>query len=67
MNPGRRELALSILRASLSPAGFETARNVMKLNDTVREMTGSGEEYGEWLYWLSIMGIPSSTEPWGWQ
>ncbi len=39
----------------------------MKLNDTVREMTGSGEEYGEWLYWLSIMGIPSSTEPWGWQ
>jgi hypothetical protein len=24
-------------------------------------------EYGEWVYWLSIFGTPSATEPWGWQ
>ncbi|MBV9602173.1 MAG: DUF3500 domain-containing protein, partial [Chloroflexi bacterium] len=23
--------------------------------------------YGEWLYWLSIFGRPSTDEPWGWQ
>jgi hypothetical protein len=25
------------------------------------------EEYGEWLYHLTVMGAPSTTEPWGWQ
>jgi len=67
MSLEQRERALAVLQASFSPQGFEIARNVMKLNDTVREMTGRDEEYGEWLYWLSIMGTPSSSEPWGWQ
>jgi hypothetical protein len=39
----------------------------MHLNETVVEMTGRLSEYGEDLYWLSIMGLPSATEPWGWQ
>jgi len=39
----------------------------MHLNETVQEMTGRLDEYGEDLYWLSIMGTPSATEPWGWQ
>ncbi len=67
MSLEQRERALAVLQASLSPQGFATVRNVMKLNDTVREMTGRGEEYGEWLYWISILGQPSSGEPWGWQ
>ena len=25
------------------------------------------EEYGEWLYHLTVMGTPSANEPWGWQ
>jgi hypothetical protein len=25
------------------------------------------QEYGEWLYWITIMGEPSATEPWGFQ
>ena len=39
----------------------------MKLNDSIREITGSDEELGEWLYWLSVLGEPSLAEPWGWQ
>ena len=39
----------------------------MKLNEVIREITGRDEEYGEWLYWLSLMGTPSRDEPWGWQ
>ena len=39
----------------------------MKLNDSIREITGSDEELGEWLYWLSALGEPSLDEPWGWQ
>jgi hypothetical protein len=39
----------------------------MRLNETIREITGKDDEYGEWLYWLSIFGTPSAEAPWGWQ
>jgi hypothetical protein len=67
MSAGQRERAIDLLRQSLSPSGFETARSIMKLNEVIGEITGRWEEYGEWLYWLSIMGTPSESEPWGWQ
>lgn len=67
MSPAQRDGALALLRASLSVKGFGTARDVMKLNEVIREITGKDDEYGEWLYWLSIMGTPSAAEPWGWQ
>jgi hypothetical protein len=63
----QRERALALLRSCLSLAGFDASRNVMRLNETIREITGRDDEYGEWLYWLSIMGTPSAEEPWGWQ
>ncbi len=40
----------------------------MKLNHTLAELNNNNfEEYGEWLYHLTVMGTPSATEPWGWQ
>ncbi len=67
MAPDQRELAFNLLREGFSPSGFELARNIMKLNESIREITGSNEELGEWLYWMSILGQPSLEEPWGWQ
>ena len=62
-----RAHALSLLRETLSLDGFRTARDVMRLNEFIGQVTGSRTEYGEWLYWLSMMGTPSPDEPWGWQ
>jgi hypothetical protein len=67
MTDAQRDRAFALLKETLSARGFETARDVMRLNKTVMEMTGRLDEYGEDLYWLSIMGKPSTTEPWGWQ
>lgn len=40
----------------------------MRLNETLGELnSGNFEEYGEWLYHITVMGTPSPTEPWGWQ
>ena len=40
----------------------------MKLNHTLGELNNNDfEEYGEWLYFITVMGTPSATEPWGWQ
>src|SRR3981081_3609689 len=63
----QRALALGMVEARLSARGFETARALMRLNETFGEITGKWDEYGEWLYWLSIFGTPSADEPWGWQ
>ena len=60
-------MAMGLLKESLSPDGFKLARDIMKLNESILEITGSDDEYGEWLYWMSIMGNPSANEPWGWQ
>jgi len=67
MTDAQCDRAFALLKETLSTQGFETARDVMRLNQTVMEMTGRQDEYGEDLYWLSIMGTPSATEPWGWQ
>ena len=67
MSHAQRERALALVRESLSAHGFKTARDIMRLNELVRAITGSQSEYGEWLYWLSVMGTPSHDGPWGWQ
>jgi hypothetical protein len=63
----KRAAALALVRSTMSAAGFAGARNVMKLNEHVAELTGRVEEYGEWYYWMSVFGTPSATAPWGWQ
>lgn len=67
MSEEQRALAFELLKASLSAKGFEKTRDIMKLNETLAELTNKPEEYGQWFYSVSIMGEPSATEPWGWQ
>jgi hypothetical protein len=63
----QRDLAFELLRASLSARGLQQTRDVMRLNETIAEMTRRLNEYGEWLYFLTVMGTPSADKPWGWQ
>jgi hypothetical protein len=63
----KREAAFALMRASLSAKGFEKSRDIMRLNGYVAEVLNNPEEYGEFLYHLTVMGRPHDTEPWGWQ
>ncbi|HEX6306852.1 MAG TPA: DUF3500 domain-containing protein [Longimicrobiales bacterium] len=67
MTEEQRARAFDLIRASLSTRGFEKSRNVMRLNGHLADVLERPGEYGEFLYWLTIMGSPSGTEPWGWQ
>ncbi len=67
LDPAQRGAALGLIEASSSAAGYESARNIMKLNEHAGELTGNKEEFAEWYYWISIFAEPSLTEPWGWQ
>jgi hypothetical protein len=68
MSESQRDAAFGLLRASLSAKGLKLTRDIMRLNHTLGELNNNNfVEYGEWLYFITIMGEPSATEPWGWQ
>ena len=67
MTEGQREQAFELMRTALSAKGFKLSRDIMRLNETIAELTGEHDRYSEWLYYLTFMGEPSETEPWGFQ
>jgi hypothetical protein len=68
MTEPQREAAFGLLQASLSAKGLKLSRDIMKLNHTLGELNHDNfDEYGEWLYHVTMMGQPSAAEPWGWQ
>jgi len=68
MTDAQRESAIGLLRASLSAKGLKQSRDIMNLNHTLGELNNNDfEQYGDSLYWITVMGTPSEKEPWGWQ
>jgi len=68
MSEPQRDAAVALLRASLSADGLKLTRDIMHLDHTLGELNHDNfERYGEWRYWITVMGEPSPTEPWGWQ
>ena len=66
----QRELGLSVIAATLSSTGYATTREAMRLNGMLGELIGTDrypDSLTEFCYRLTIFGVPSSTEPWGWQ
>jgi len=67
MTEAQRTAAFALVGAGLSARGLEQTRNIMRLNESIAEITNKFEEYGEWLYHITVMGEPHATGPWGWQ
>jgi hypothetical protein len=68
MSEKQRDAAFGLLRAGLSARGLKLTRDIMKLNQTLGELNNNDfAQYGEFRYYITVMGKPSPTEPWGWQ
>lgn len=67
MSEAQREAAFAMMSSALSAKGLKKTQDIMKLNGTLAELANNFNEYGEWLYWITIMGEPSTEKPWGWQ
>ena len=67
MTEAQRAAAFGLLAASLSARGMKLTRDIMKLNETLAELTDDHQFLGEWFYYFTVMGKPSATEPWGFQ
>jgi hypothetical protein len=62
-----REGVLAVLRAGMSPHGYELSRDVMRLNRFLGDLVGGPAVLGEWSFTFCLFGTPSASEPWGWQ
>ncbi len=68
MDAKQQDAAWALLDSALSTKGVTLARDIMHLNETLGELTNNNfVEFGEGKYWLTFMGTPSASEPWGWQ
>ncbi|WP_230532032.1 DUF3500 domain-containing protein [Microvirga roseola] len=68
MSESQRGAAIDLLRTSLSAKGLQQTQDIMRLNHTLGELNGNDfDEYGEGKYWITMMGEPHPSEPWGWQ
>lgn len=61
------EAILALVRASLSPEGYERVREAMALNGYLGELVDLPAVMNERSYWFSLFGTPSGSDPWGWQ
>lgn len=67
MTPKQRSAAFDLMRASLSARGFELTEAIRKTDQTLKELNDGAPWLDEDLYYFTVMGQPSATEPWGWQ
>lgn len=65
MAAAERELAMSLLAASLSRTGYEKATGVMKLAAVLKETRNFGRGAG--AYAFAVFGKPEPDELWGWR
>jgi uncharacterized protein DUF3500 len=67
LSDSQRDAVFGMLAAALSARGMKMTRDIMRLNETLAEMSGDHDFLGEWFYYITVMGIPSPTAPWGFQ
>jgi hypothetical protein len=68
MDARQRDVAFGLMRSALSAKGMKLSRDIMRLNYTLGELNHDDfVRYGEWLYWITVMGEPSKDKPWGFQ
>jgi hypothetical protein len=67
MSDPQKAAAWKLITSSLSVKGVENVRNIMKTEQRLLEINNEPIRYGEEKYYITVMGIPSSEEPWGWQ
>jgi hypothetical protein len=67
MSGEERRLALAMLRASSSAAGYRKALDIMALQGVLRRMsTGIGDPFDPDRYYVSVFGTPDA-RVWGWR
>lgn len=62
-----RQRALDLVRASLSPEGYDLTHAMMLINGFLGEVVGLETVLNEFSYNIALYGDPDLRAPWGWQ
>ena len=65
LKPTQRVAVMAILRAGLSPAGYEKVEGIVAGDEELRKSSGGGSPmFGQDEFYVSFVGAPSATKPW---
>ncbi|KIW64013.1 hypothetical protein PV04_08973 [Phialophora macrospora] len=65
LDPPVRDGVLAVLRATLSPEGYEKAISAMRINGFLGELVNGTAVMNDFSYNFVLFGVPSTTAPWG--
>ncbi|KAL4888833.1 hypothetical protein BDV59DRAFT_210956 [Aspergillus ambiguus] len=66
VTPTIRDAILAVIKATLSPEGYDKAIKAMRINHFLGELVESPAVMNEFSYNFVLFGRPSTTRPWGW-
>ena len=65
LTPPQRDAAMNVLKAALSPQGYEKIVQIVESDEALKQAGGAGRPaFGRDEFFLSFCGQPSATEPW---
>ncbi|MCW5516705.1 DUF3500 domain-containing protein [Muriicola sp. Z0-33] len=67
MTANQKKAAFHLMQEALSAKGLQLSKDIMKTDQTLKEINNGSDDYDEELYFFTLMGTPSETQPWGWQ
>ena len=67
MTPSQRDATMALLHAGLSEKGYTKAEAIRALEPVLAAIENNPVRRDPELYYVSIFGTPSPTEPWGWR
>ncbi|KAA9159082.1 DUF3500 domain-containing protein [Amycolatopsis acidicola] len=63
----QQNLGSAMLQSALSADGLQTTENIRRINKAAGTLVGNSAVFNDELYYFTVMGTPSATEPWGFQ
>ena len=68
LKPEQRDAVMAVLKATLSPSGYQQILDNVAAEETLNQGGRRGRlAFGKDEFYFSILGTPSTTEPWMWQ
>lgn len=67
LNSAQRNAASALLKAALSADGLQTTENIRRINKAAGTLVGKADVFNDELFYFTVMGTPSASEPWGFQ
>ncbi|MEU5274830.1 DUF3500 domain-containing protein [Streptomyces asoensis] len=67
LSDDQKAFGTALLQSALSADGLETTEKIRKINQAAGEAIGNTNAFNEDAYYWTVMGTPSTTEPWGFQ